>query len=151
MSPNSDAPPLSVSLAIRCLWGSFAIDCISNVVSHFGPAPNIFQQMSERLNLSIAICYAMVFIAFFLRFLTVYFVMSKLLQGKNWARMLCLLIGIADLPMSLGANYRQLEPFLFLISIGLHMSYLLLGYYALYRLFSDPAKTWFRRKKAATA
>jgi len=151
MSPNSDAPPLPVSLAIRCLWGSFAINCVSDVITYFGPTPNVLQIMSERLNLSVGICYAMASTSVFIRFLAIYFVMSKLLQGKNWARVLCVLVGIVDLPVSLAANYRQLEPFLLWISIGLHICYLLLGYYALYLLFSDPAKTWFRRKKAATA
>jgi len=107
--------------------------------------------MSERLNLSVGICYAMAFIAIFIKFLTVYFVMGKLLQGYNWARVLCTIIGVFDLPVSLAANYRQLEPFLLWVSIGLHTCYLLLGYYAIYMLFTAPAKTWFQRKKAATA
>ena len=151
MPPNSDDPPLSVSLAIRCLWGSFAINCVSDVITYFGPTPNVFKTMSERLNLLVGICYAMALTAVFIKSLTIYFVMSKLLQRNNWARMLCLLTGVVALPVSLAANYRQLEPFLLWISIGLHMCYLLLGYYALYLLFSDPAKTWFQRKKAATA
>jgi hypothetical protein len=147
MSSNSDAPPLSVSLAIRCLWGSFVINCISDVITYFGPTPNPSQIMFGRLNLLIAMALA----TFLIRFLAVYFVMGKLLQGKNWARVLCIWIGVVALPVSLAANYRQLDPFLLWISIGLHICYLLFGYYALYLLLVNPAKAWFQRKKAATA
>ena len=72
-------------------------------------------------------------------FLITLLILVKLKRGRNWARILCAIIGLMSVFYVLQIN---LTPTGILTLLNL-----LFGYYALYLLFTEPANSWYRAAK----
>lgn len=70
-------------------------------------------------------------------------ILRKLKQGRDWARIVCLIYGALA---ALGLFSLQGFGLISALTVG----YLGLGYYALYLLFTAPGADWFRKKADAT-
>lgn len=71
-------------------------------------------------------------------------ILSKVKQGRDWARIVCLIYGALA---ALGLFSLRGFGLISALTVG----YLGLGYYALYLLFTAPGADWFRKKPDTAA
>jgi len=125
--------PQSVSTAINLLWISIAIRLVSASIEYFNTVGVLASDAPTR----------------FSHFLVVFgfaisvFLIFKIAAGKNWARIVYFVVFVTDvivLPFMLADFWQSLLiNVLFMTEAGLQA-------YALFLLFTQPARSWFLRK-----
>lgn len=145
MSHNIDQAPPAIKRAIRFFWGSFTVACLSYFVSYFGQVPNSLSRAAAQNHFSANEAYGLKFLGLIFNGIVIYFVFDGLRKGASWARIICLIFGIAVLSGAFLTAFRLEEADFRWLNIGFHILYFILGYYALYLLFPVPGKDSFRK------
>lgn len=128
--PSMGERPAGVDLAVKLLWMSFAIGVLVMIVqwkvvtAEASPAVTIF-----------GMSFGFLVALFFIHFIG---------KGRNWARVVFLVLALLGLPIFLMQlpNTFKVSPLAGIIGIvqtGIQ-------YYALYLLFLTPARLWFGRR-----
>jgi hypothetical protein len=130
-SPEA-AKPSSVVLSVRLLWGALALGVLRLLLESpkLAATPNLMV-MAGGFVVALAI-YALL--------------IAKISSGRNWARMIFLVLMLADLLLSMpgvvgGFGRAPLGASMALAGAGLQV-------WALVLLFTDPGKAWFQKKAA---
>lgn len=122
--------PQSVSTAVNLLWMSLAIHLVSTLMKYF----NVGGVLASHWLPNSIVVFGIAISAFLI------FTISA---GKNWARVVYLVVFVTDvIPLSfILADFSQslLINILFMTKIGLQA-------YAMFMLFTQPARSWFLRK-----
>jgi len=131
----STTGPKEIRLGIRCLWAALAMGLINSIVHIFR-----FGTLVSPVILCSTFVLTFLFSAFFL---------YKISQGRNWARviyLILLLLGIANTLSGLADEFSR-DPVMAAIS-ALRVIVLL---YAMYLLFTYPSDAWFEGCKKLAA
>ena len=160
MTDNATPPttPVPVQRAVLGLWLSWLIGFVRLPVQFYDPALQeqmkasipllLAQEGMETLNPETVEQWlmggaAIVFgIVFFVSLGITAFILRKVKQGRDWARIVCLIWGALS-----AVGLFKLDGFD--LNTGLTLAYLALGYSALYLLFTEPGALWFRKKTIA--
>jgi hypothetical protein len=148
-------PPVAVTVAIRCIWTSLIVTILSWVLLLFGPLP-VPQDViveAEELGLS-AHAFAIFNIAVLASFRAaiIYFVLSKLAKGRNWARLICLIAASTEV---LHDIYHSFSHFghdaatVIATSFVITTLHCALYGYAMRLLFTNAGKEWFQKNQPA--
>ena len=127
--------PRSVTVALYLLWASLAITVVRFAVGYGALAPG------TNLQLTLAVIIGTLVVYVFLIFMMSY--------GRNWARIVFLVLFLAGLVPSLPtllANFGQSA----VVGVG-SLADLVLQAWALFLMFTSPGSAWFRKKEPTPA
>lgn len=149
------SPPPAVKRAVLCLWLSWLVGFIRAPIQLEDPV--LRAKLADSLAMAQAmhpdaevdpdmltglvngLLYGGLALGFLISLGITALVLRKLKQGRDWARILCLVWGAICALGLLKINALTL-------SNGLTIASLALGYYALYLVFTAPGAAWFRRQ-----
>lgn len=131
LTPDDDKP-VEVTRANRFLLASLVLGLIASVV-HVG-------QLVSGVGLIAALGVAAVFFGVYLWFI------SKISQGRNWARILFLILVLLGLPFAVPTYMAELRKSLLSGSVSILIALLQLAGTAL--LFTRNSNRWFRTRKS---
>jgi hypothetical protein len=128
----NSTPPNQVKLAVNLVWLSLGIGLLSTV----------FHQPATSPKFGVGFAVAVIVVTFAI----IIFINFKILAGRNWARILNLILFAIGLPMSvlpLGKVFNQptFDGLAEVLQIGLQAA-------SLYLVFLTKGKEWFVKKKS---
>lgn len=151
-------PPATIHRAVLCLWLSWLVGFVRAPIQLQDPV--LRAKISDSLAMAQAmhpeaevdadmleglvngLLYGGLALGFLVSLGITALVLRKLKQGRDWARILCLIWGAICALGLLKVNAPTLAN-------GLLLTSLALGYYALYLLFTAPGAAWYRKQPTA--
>jgi hypothetical protein len=135
-SGNAPPRPLPVTNAVKLLWAAAAVSVVSGMLNFY-----LMDTPTIPRSLMVALTFAYV-----IGFLIVWWILSSIGKGKNWARIVELVFFIIGL---LGVGMSAIGPqevpgvvwVLYAIQMGMTL-------WAIIQLYSAPANRWFQEMKA---
>ena len=121
--------PHTVSTAVNFLWTSLAVHLVSTLMKYFG-AGGVLALDTSTLTIVFQIAISA-------------FLIFRIATGKNWARIVYSVLFVTDVIM---LSFMLVTLWQFLLINILLMTEAGLQAYALFLLFTQPARSWFLRK-----
>ncbi len=129
--PVGDARPGEVTLAVRLLWISIAIGLLITGLRVAG--------LVSGASLVVALLLGVVIFGFYL------FLVSRISAGRNWARIVFLVLFLIGLPFSIPTYLAELRKSVLFGSISILIAVIQLV--ATYLLFTKNSNRWFRQRQ----
>lgn len=149
---KSPSPPASIKLAIKLIWASFAITVFSWILIFFTPVPENVILNAQQSGLSVN-AYAIIKLGGFVIWTGfIFYVLNQIANGKNWARIICLILGVGQILYAIThflSHFGHDSMTIIIISFVSNIFHIVFDCYALYLLFKTSGKDWFRRKISA--
>jgi hypothetical protein len=146
----SHEPPKEILRAIQCIWVSFFLLLLGWLSTFLLPIANHVTTAASKAGMSEQNYIIMYIATLFLRAILLYFILAKLRIGKNWARILCIVICISQTPIyHFYSIFSHEESNILIISAVNTVIQTIINGYAIYLLLTSPGKDWFRKKLAA--
>jgi hypothetical protein len=135
-SGTEPSRPASVSRAMQLLWAAVAISFVSGILNAY---------LTETPNVPKSMYVGFLLFGWVVGFLIVWWILSSIGKGKNWARIVQLvlfLFGIFGMLMvfAMPQKVSAVIWVLYAIQMGLNL-------WGMVLLFSAPANAWFREMK----
>ena len=136
MEPTSEQParaerPREVSRAVQFLNSSLAIGLLTSIL-----------RLTQRVSGTTMLFALLIVIAFFG---LLFFLVMKISVGRNWARILCLVLILFGLPFAISAYLQEVRTNF--VSGTLSIIITLLQLIGTYFLFTRKSNLWFRTRK----
>ena len=128
--PAAGARPGEVTLAVRLIWISIAIGLLTSAVR--------VAQLVSGVSLVVALLVAFLFFGIYL------FLVSKISAGRNWARIVLLVLVLIGLPFSVPTYLAELRKSVLFGSLSILI--LIMQVVATYLLFTKNSNRWFRER-----
>jgi hypothetical protein len=135
-SATEPARPAAVTRAVQLLWAAVAVSFVSGILNAY---------LTETPGVSRALYLGSLVIGWSVGFLIVWWILSSIGKGKNWARIVQLVLfvfGILGVLMvfRMPQEVSAIIWLLYAVQMGLNLWGMIL-------LFSAPANAWFREMK----
>jgi hypothetical protein len=123
--------PRQVSRAVQFLASSLAIGLLASIL-----------RLTQRVSGATMFFAMLIVVAFFGLF---FFLVMKISAGKNWARIVCLVLVLVGLPFAIPAYLQEVRANV--VSGSLSIIVTILQLIGTYLLFTKKSNLWFRTRK----
>jgi len=123
--------PREVQRAVQFLTSSLAIGLLASIL-----------RLAQRVSGAPMILSLLIVIAFFG---LLFFLVMKISAGRNWARIVCLVLVLLGLPFAISAYVQEVR--IHLVSGTLSIIILILQLIGTFLLFTKQSNLWFRTRK----
>lgn len=146
--------PKEIKLSIRCIWGSFILTQSGWVFALFAPYKNLVAQhvtdAAQMAGMPVHNFILLYLVGLLIRGGLLYLILANLAKGKNWARLICLIICISQIPLyHFYKNLEHEEITIIAISGVTTILYALMNGYAIYLLLIKQSNEWFKKARFA--